>query len=513
MTMSEQYWYEKIVKKILEVNTDVLFIVDKLGFSDFPDVKSMISERYPYIFRYDGEIKLAIWLRKKQKPLIVRFNCETDIPYHMLSKYSVITLDADIIFPLLDKNIISAMPLKNYQPIYEFYRNNIENKAYERLSKEDTEKVIAKSISTRDIRQLNHISELESQIKRLLSRPITKINEWIDISGELSKAWGELLYILDTTENDNLFEDIRNSIENKFKNEIVNYYDDTTYDSNLPLHWNIINRIYRDSGNRKAIICFDCMGFEEWNVIKEYLITHGDYKFNVGHSLAVIPTETNFSRTTIFSGTTPKKLINSGIVKKMDTRYEERLFRQALRSHGIHESDIFYQRAASPNDLDIDFNSFHDFSWIGLVFTFIDTLTHNRLTNKRKLIRDIQEFLDKSNMHIFISKLLGQGFHLYFVSDHGSIYAKGNGIQASKDLADEEARRFMIFEYKELARDYETENTILIRLDNVIGDKWLLLACGNEMFGNSSSSCLTHGGISIEEVVVPFVKVIKDERF
>ena len=116
MTMTKKYWYEKVVKRILEVNTDVLFIVDKLGFSNFSEVKSAISESYPHIVQYESEIQLIIWLRKKEKPLIVLFSYEKEIPYHMLSKYTVITLDADIMFPLLDKKTISLITLSNYQP-------------------------------------------------------------------------------------------------------------------------------------------------------------------------------------------------------------------------------------------------------------------------------------------------------------------------------------------------------------------------------------------------------------
>lgn len=509
MTMTKKYWYEKVVKRILEANTDVLFIVDKLGFSNFSVVKSAISESYPHIVRYESEIKLRIWLRKKEKPLIVLFSYEKDIPYHMLLKYAVITLDTDIMFPLLDKKTISLVPLSNYQLVYDFYKDNIDNKVYERLSEEDTEDVIDKTVSVKDGKPLNRILELEFQIKKLLELQITGITDWIDISGKIAEAWGELLFLSDTIENNYSFEKLRNKMEKKFKAEIVNYYDDTAYGSNLPVQWNIIDRIHRNGEDKNAIICFDCMGFVEWNALKEYLNTHGGFKFDVGHSLAIIPTETNFSRTTIFSGLPPKKVLDSGIVKKMETRHEGKLFKQALEMYGIYESNVFYQKAASPNGLDVDFDSFHDFDWVGLVFTFMDTLTHNSLTTESKLIMDIREFLDKSNMQIFICKLLEQGFQVYFVSDHGSIYAKGNGLRVSKDLVDDKARRYMIFEHRKLAEEYKTENTLLLQLKNVIGDKWLLLVSGSEMFGNLSDRCLTHGGISIEEVVVPFVKVMK----
>ena len=150
MNTTKKYWYEKVVKMILETNTDVLFIVDKLGFSNFSEVKSATSESYPHIVRYESEIKLRIWLRQKEKPLIVLFSYEKDIPYHMLSKYALIMLDTDIMFPLLDKKTISIIPLSNYQLVYDFYMDNIYENIYERLSEEDTENLIEKSVSAND---------------------------------------------------------------------------------------------------------------------------------------------------------------------------------------------------------------------------------------------------------------------------------------------------------------------------------------------------------------------------
>ena len=147
-----------------------------------------------------------------------------------------------------------------------------------------------------------------------------------------------------------------------------------------------------------------------------------------------------------------------------------------------------------------------------MVFTFIDDLTHNSLMTKRKLVRDIQECLEKISMADLLRKLFEQGFYVYLVSDHGSVFAKGNGVRISKDLVDQKARRYIISEHRALAEEDESENTVLVQLKHVIGDSWLLLLTGNVMFGNQNETCLTHGGSSIEEVVVPYVVVKRNER-
>jgi hypothetical protein len=399
--------------------------------------------------------------------------------------------------------------LNSYQAVYELYIDEIHENKYERLSEENTREFIDKSLMMNDATQSNRIAELKSLLEKLLEQAASGITDWIGSCGRIAEAWGELHFLVDITDNEYPLERLQERMNNNFLNGVRNYYDDTVFGSNLPVQWNVLERIRRDEGQKKAIICFDCMGFEEWNVLKEYLKNLDGIEFEVEHTLAIIPTETNFSRTTIFSGIPPKKILDTGLVNTVETRHEERLFKHALGQYGVSEHDVYYQRAASSDGLDIAFDSLRDYEWLGIVFTFMDTLSHNSLTSKSKLVNDIKEFLSKSNLYYFIQKLIDQGFRIFFVSDHGNIYARGNRVRASKDLVNEKARRFMIFDHRELATEYETEKTELLQFGNIIGDQWLLLETQNEMFDNLDQKRITHGGISVEEVIVPYVKVIK----
>lgn len=509
MTERDRYWYEQIVKRILEVNANVIFIIDYLNMSDFPGVKNALLKKYSKIIPYENEIKLRILLKKEDNPIIVKFNDEKNIPYQMLSTYVVITLNTDILFPLLDRKAITELPLNSYQAIYELYIDDIHENEYERLSEEKTREFIDKGLMMNDTINMNRIIELQSLLEELLKQPVSGITDWIENCGRIAEAWGELHFLVDIIDNEFSLEGLRERMNNKFVNGVRKYYDDTVFGSNLPVQWNIIERIRRDDSQKKAIICFDCMGFEEWCVLKEYLNDLEGIEFEVEHTLAIIPSETNYSRTTIFSGIPPKKILETDIVNTVETRHEEKLFKLALGQYGVSENDVYYQRAASSDGLDIVFDSLRDYEWLGIVFTFMDSLSHNSLTSKSKLVRDIKDFLSRSNLYLFIQKLIDQGFQIFFVSDHGNIYARGNGVRASKDLVNEKARRFMIFDHRELATEYETEKTELLQFRNIIGDQWLLLETQSEMFDNLDQKRITHGGISVEEVIVPYVKVIK----
>ena len=77
---------------------------------------------------------------------------------------------------------------------------------------------------------------------------------------------------------------------------------------------------------------------------------------------------------------------------------------------------------------------------------------------------------------------------------------------------DLKARRYLLSDKQELMEEYETEDSKIIQLKNMIGEDYLLLLTGNNMFAGKNDEGLAHGGISIEEMIVPFIEVKYNDR-
>jgi len=196
----------------------------------------------------------------------------------------------------------------------------------------------------------------------------------------------------------------------------------------------------------------------------------------------------------------------------MHWKNEERLFRHALNERlGIDDAHIYFQRCLDSTEIKIDYDLFSDYYAIGLVFSFIDHFIHTGIMDKRAVIKNLQMRLETTKFDEFVIALRDHDFHLYFVSDHGNIYSKGNGINVSRDLVDSKAKRYLIGA-KELLDEYKTDDSVLIQLKNIIGDDFVLLLTGDNMFASKNEQGLTHGGISVEEVVIPFVEVKYNDR-
>ena len=97
-----------------------------------------------------------------------------------------------------------------------------------------------------------------------------------------------------------------------------------------------------------------------------------------------------------------------------------------------------------------------------------------------------------------------QPFSIHFCSDHGSVIAKGNGERLQKYLIDDFAKRAVIIpEEASALTEFEKIDIPFVK------HKKLVLPEGRTMFTQKDKIEINHGGISLEEIVVPFITVIK----
>ena len=483
-------------------------MVDKSQLLEFSKIKEELIKKFSEINHFNSELELRLLLKKKEK-LIVVFNNKKEVPYDLISKIVLVDIKNIFkeIFHNLDCEVVLRFPNEIYQKIFTKYCK-IKDNLYDKMSESDTHKFILNLLPEDYIQKRQKILSFKRELTDFAEKNI-KDTDWGNISAKL----GELLYYLHDLCYDDNIEQIKSRLNQKFVTFIENEYENLIYNPKSLINFNLINLIFSHQENKNAIICFDCMGFEEWNVIKEYLGDKQGIDYKTNYSLALLPSETKYSSSAIFSGMPPKDIKKLEFIKEIHWKYEEKLFKYILNERfSIKENDIYFKRCLISKEINFSYNNFLDYKNIGLVFSFIDDISHSRRSmNKRLLLQNIKFDLEHSNLYDLINELLQQDFNVYIVSDHGSIFSNGNGLNVSKELFDIKAKRYLITDNKMLLNEYKTKtkNSILIQFKNIIGNEYLLLLSHNEMFGSRNESGLTHGGISIEEVVVPFIKVIR----
>lgn len=123
--------------------------------------------------------------------------------------------------------------------------------------------------------------------------------------------------------------------------------------------------------------------------------------------------------------------------------------------------------------------------------------------------QQLRELYGQTQIALTISNLLSEGYRVFITSDHGCIWCYGNGIRADKYLVEERALRVLVYPNRKLAEEFATNNNLILLEDKgILGDKILVLPRGREMFTSKDKISISHGGIHIEEVVIPFVEVL-----
>lgn len=320
-----------------------------------------------------------------------------------------------------------------------------------------------------------------------------KPHEW----GNVARKWGHLVYLKHLHEIEQSLSNLEIQIDNKFTDFMVNNYDDLAYDQRFyyaPLNNRILPEI--TGQNKKfVLICFDGISFKEWPAVKDYLNSSLSVNFKEGISFSMIPTVTSISRRAIFGGILPVEDDGSGNEKK--------LFKNYLKQKcGLQKEEIYFNRSKKPEELDL-----LGYESAGLIFNFIDDLSHGAM-NQKMLIKNIKDQLEESQLDKLIKYCLENEYRVYFCSDHGNIFCEGNGYNPHRQLVEDKAARAVLYGTRNLAENEELNNKLILQFPNILGEQYIVTMRDRTKFSNRDSG-FTHGGINIEEVIVPFVEVIK----
>ena len=490
-------WYDRIVKAISDIHTDVLFVIDPVNMLDYPDIQSSLGGIYD-IVPYQNELVLRRVLRKLDHKTIIKFMEDSQIPYDLYSSRPTLNINSLEVFPLINSDVLSKVPLDQYQRIFKKYEDE-KDRIFDKLSVKDTENFLDSILYVDSIGKKEKALELIEKLTELLNQDHLNQN-W----GNIARYYGELKYLMDLENLDLDISHLKSLIQSGFKEFVSDHYEDLIFDNQSPLNSNIINLIFNYTPT--ALICFDCMGFEEWNVIKNYLNEKLNLYYFENYSYSMLPSDTSFSRTALFSGLLPVHIDELN----MKNKTEEKLFKESLRRNfNISESDIYFQRCSGPDEIPEDY-AFEDYQAVGIIFSFIDEFVHGKNMNKSLIIGLLEKYLEQTQLEKIIQSLLNKGYYVYFSSDHGNILAKGNGTRPSRDLFESRSRRYLKSAHQNILAEYVTPQSILIQLKETIGDEYLLLLADNSMFNTKGKTGLTHGGISLEEVVIPFIEVKRE---
>lgn len=266
----------------------------------------------------------------------------------------------------------------------------------------------------------------------------------------------------------------------------------------------------RKDGKKVALVVMDGMSIDQWVIIRDRLfLERPDIHFSEFGCFAWHPTVTSVCRQSIFSGKVPKEFSDSIFNNKMERNLwvqfwqeEEKLSpNQVMLFTGIKYQDRIRELEEKISDPQIVVS--------GVVVNMIDDIVHGEQLRKRGVAKHVSQWYDDSGvMTSLLDALDCHGYQIYITSDHGNVDATGIGRPQRSNLHDIKGQRVRVCSSEKLAA--ETASTIEANLFSRTGlpsEFFPLYARGREAFVTRGAQVVAHGGISMEELIVPFIKV------
>lgn len=112
-----------------------------------------------------------------------------------------------------------------------------------------------------------------------------------------------------------------------------------------------------------------------------------------------------------------------------------------------------------------------------------------------------------------IVKLLDNDYLVTIASDHGHVEALGAGQPQEGVLVETRSKRARLYNNRDFARAVQEQHsgTILWEDDGLLPPGWqALMPSGRTAFAPAGQRVVSHGGLTIEEMVVPLITIETD---
>jgi hypothetical protein len=146
---------------------------------------------------------------------------------------------------------------------------------------------------------------------------------------------------------------------------------------------------------------------------------------------------------------------------------------------------------------------------IGLVVDKVDKIMHGMELGAAGMHNQIRQWAGQGFMLNLLGILHDRGFKIYLSSDHGNIEATGCGRPAEGAIAELRGERVRVYSDPLLRAGVKERFPEALEWPPIglPQDYLALIAPHRAAFVRTGSRTVGHGGISVEELIVPFVQI------
>ena len=355
-------------------------------------------------------------------------------------------------------------------------------------------------VSQKPVRPMEDLEHLAGKINQLLALEKRHYKTWV----EIASLYGQMKNIeLQSGEGQQPVEKIKQKVNRLFKDWMLTGYGTlagfSPYNKPVMVHHILPHMQYKREG-KQALIVLDGMSFVQWKQIKQYVET--DFILAEEGVFAWVPTITEISRQAIFEGRIPRGHL---------ALPEEKAWQQFWNRDGVNPLHITFENHLAQGALEeTALNALQkpNTKKAAIILRNIDVLIHGAIQGHQGMYAELEVWLRTNYLRDLLTKLVESNYLVYLTSDHGNTESTGIGRPHEGVLVNTSGERVRIYTGREF-RDHAAKEYPSIPWSNegLRRDHYYLLAEAGEAFTVKNKQVVSHGGMTLEEVVVPFVKI------
>ncbi len=270
----------------------------------------------------------------------------------------------------------------------------------------------------------------------------------------------------------------------------------------------LARQVAEDRNAKIALIVVDGLAMDQWLVVRSALaLRQPGFRFREQSVFAWIPSLTSVSRQAAFAGKAPIFFPNS----IHTTDREPALWAQFWADHGFTPNEVVYIKRLGDGSVESvsEALSHPKARVVGLIVDKIDRILHGMEMGTAGMHNQVRQWASQPYLSTLLDLLLDRGFRVYLTSDHGNVEAVGCGRPAEGAVADLRGERVRVYPDAVLRRKVKGRFPAAVEWGPVgLPENYLaLLAPGRQAFVQEKQRTICHGGISIEELIVPLVQI------
>ncbi len=257
-----------------------------------------------------------------------------------------------------------------------------------------------------------------------------------------------------------------------------------------------------------ALIVVDGLALDQWLVVREALASkQPGLRFREQEVFAWIPSLTSVSRQATFAGKAPIFFPNS----IQTTDKEPALWAQFWADQGLTPNEVIYLKGLGDGGLETVSEALsHPKARIaGLVVDKVDKIMHGMEMGTAGMHNQVCQWAKQPYLNTLLDLLLDRGFRVYLTSDHGNLEAEGCGRPSEGAVADLRGERVRIYPDASLRGKVKERFPAALEWGTVgLPEDYLaLLAPARQAFVQEKQRAVSHGGVSVEELIVPLIQI------